>query len=343
MDTTNKNYVLCEHCNSIILATKFTMHSRKAHKIILYEFDLDSKIRVDKEKIEKLREMASEKTKKKGKKVSLLMRSEFESNVIKYNEIRAKIDLDKKINNKSYYLTWDDISFEKNKVKFSPNRINSILQSVELKGVFQELNNIKEEYFKRLFYNEVYKLNFYKSRLLISESPDWQRILKKIEVGKQFFEFKSNKTYKLSSGLSVNEALTIHKSIFAKSTYLKYLASIQDKDFKLIPIIETVSDSDENSFLFRIQSKSNKILILWENVNENRATHVFMSTIESHSQTLSIIESFICTRMVIKRSLLYYKDIENISMKNELGYLTTIRHESLSNYKAQIRALVEKT
>jgi hypothetical protein len=310
-------YIICKYCKHKIRVGKFISHSNLCREKYLEE------------KEKKLKDL-------KQLKNDLLLKNK------KAKIKNEKLETKKELNSITYYMIWDDIYFEENKIRFSPNRINAILHSVEFKGVIPELNIIKDEYFKRLFDREVYKLKFFKSNLLVSKSPDWEKILNKIEIGKQYFEFIATKKSKIGPSLSIDEALKLYNSSFKKSHYLKFLASIQFKEFKLIPIIEVIGSLREKSFIFRLTSKANKTIFIWENVNENRATHVFVSPAESSENILISLESFICTQMTSKRSLLYMTDKENSNLKKDLGYLTSIRHDNIDSYKRQIKTILRK-
>lgn len=81
--------------------------------------------------------------------------------------------------------------------------------------------------------------------------------------------------------------------------------------------------------------------MIWENVNESRATHIFISSIESHETVLTKVESFVCTSMKYKRSLLYFENEESEIIRRELGYLSTLRHGDFEDYKNKIQQLIE--
>lgn len=309
-----RTYIFCKLCQQKILESKFISHLNSCKEI-------------------------QAKKKEKVFKYPKQIKKEILNKRIRLN--RPKIDLE--LEAITFYIIWDDIFFEENRIKFSPNRINAILHSVEFRGTIPELNEIKQEYFKRLFDKEVYKLKFYKSNLLISASPDWDRIKNKIEIGKQYFEFKTTKTTKIGPSLSIDHALKLFGSSFKKSHYLKFLASIQEKEFKLIPIMEFIGNLRENSFIFRIRSRNNNIIFIWENANENRATHFFVSDMHSSETRLISLQSFICTQMPSKRSLLYQSDNVTSRMKEELGYFSTIRHENIDSYKMSVKAILKKT
>lgn len=246
-----------------------------------------------------------------------------------------------KANLRTFYIIWDDILFDKDKIRFSPNRLDAILPSIEFKGVFEELNNLKQEYFKRLYDKDVYKLTFDRNSLQINKSPDWKRISDTIEVGKQYFQFKTNVKSSFGPRLTTQSIITLYKSDFERNQYLKFLASIHDGAFKLIPIIESINGQKEESFIFRVKSNKNNILVMWENMNENRATHIFINTPNSHEKDLQNLESFICTPMKTKRSQLYLNSLKNQTLKRELKYLNSIKHTNILSYKQEIQILIE--
>lgn len=244
-------------------------------------------------------------------------------------------------NSRSFYIIWDDIIFEKDKVRFSPNRINAILPSLEFKGIFEELNSLKLEYFKRLFDKDVYKLTFKRNRLQIDKSPDWKRITDTIEIGKQYFHFKTNGKSSFGPKLTTGSIVKLYNNAFERNQYLKFLASIQHDSFKLIPIIESINGQKEESFIFRIQTKGNKILVVWENVNEKRATHIFINLSTEHEKDLQKLESFICTPMKTKRVHLYINLNNSLSLREELNYLRPIRHTTLHSYEEEILNVIK--
>lgn len=277
-------------------------------------------------------------TKKKQKKITLKIPGTKKPYNIVYessNDDIQKADL------RTFYVIWDDILFDKDKIRFSPNRLDAILPSIGFKGVFEELNNLKQEYFKRLYDKDVYKLTFNRNSLQIDKSPDWKRISDTIEIGKQYFQFKTNVKSSFGPRLSTQSIVKLYKLDFERNQYLKFLASVHDGAFKLIPIIESINAQKEESFIFRVKSNKNNILIVWENINENRATHIFINPPNSHEKDLQKLESFICTPMKTKRIHLHLNSGENQTLKQELKYLKPIKHTTILSYKQEIQNLIK--
>lgn len=94
----------------------------------------------------------------------------------------------------------------------------------------------------------------------------------------------------------------------------------------------------EESFIFRFISKSEKVVIVWENVNESRASHFFMTTKENHNLVLPFIEDFICTKHFdIKRSMLHENSPASLELKKKLHFHSSKKHVGLKTYEAELK------
>ena len=258
-------------------------------------------------------------------------------------EIKSKREIFLKENTSIINIIWDDIYFQKNKICFTANRLKKKLNPVHCKGVLDSLNQIKQEYFNRLFSDKSYKLTFLKGDLLLDHSPAWNKILETIEFAKEFYEFKylmfTKRRIKHFNHLTNEEIINLFSDSFSKSQYLKYLALKQDREFRIIP--EFLNNRFEESFLFRVYTKNKSILIVWENVNYSRATHIFSTQSELHIHELESIEEFICRDDIgTKRSMLYKTDIDAENIKLILNYIKSIRHVNLEEYKSDLEMVI---
>jgi hypothetical protein len=271
-----------------------------------------------------------------GKKKSMIVgtRPLYNGNVINYKKSNEHI----KHESIPYYVVWENISFEDNKIRFSPDSLGTFLNAVKFPGIIEELNDIKKEYFIKNFRNDVYKLYFYKNILQKDISKDWIKLISRIKIGQQYFYFETSKKSKFLNGITVQEALSLNY-FQEKTQFLKYLATLQE-EFAIIPIIEIRNNFRENSFLFRLKSNNGQVIIIWENVNPTRAAHVFKSSVENHEKILSTIESFICSDMPLKRSLLYENSQYFNKMKFELGYVSSIRHTDIIKFRDEIQEII---
>lgn len=317
-----RSYVICELCNQRIRDNRLKSHHFKVHDIGENPYKL-------------------KKQKNKNKK-PIISISNAKANRNKIKTLEASRNEQIQKNAKPIYILWEDILFEKDKIRFSSLRIKDFLNSIDLKGVFPEINSIRKEYFQRLFDNEMYKLFFFEGKLIKEISPQWLLLVEKIEIGLQYFDFKFSKTNSFGPELSISDALILFDINLEKSHYLQYLATIQDEKYKLIPIKETTNTTTENSFIFRLRTRTDRTLLLWENVNHKRACHVFLTSIEIHNERLMAIESYICGSTMNKRSTLHLLKNINPLLKEKLGYLGQIRHEGVYDFRIQIDNLIKK-
>lgn len=337
-----KRYLKCPNCDKYLLEKGYLGHMVKTHKIsrdlavkptLFFTYD---QVLANRRKKKIQRPKTNDKLKKSGYRVNF-------GELKDYSEINLKNAEDIIKHSKTHYLIWDEMLFDNNKIRFATDRIQEILHSVELKGVFEELNLIKQEYFNRIYGKKLYKLTFYRNKLLLSQSPDWKKIIATIDVAVEYFHFKRSKTNAFGPKLRTELALELYKEDFEKNAYLKYLASLHAPEFKLILIIEMYNNKREESFIFRIRGKNNEIFLVWENIKKSRATHIFLSTIESLELILTTLESFICSSMRIKRSLLYFEDQESLLVRQDLGHVSSVKHSDFNTYKLEVQQLLARS
>jgi hypothetical protein len=243
-------------------------------------------------------------------------------------------------------IIWDDIQFENNLIKIKASRIKRILNPIVVPGVLGSLNKIKNEYFERLYSNLLFIIKVDKNEVIKEASPGFNKIIKTIEFANEFYNFKyasrKSKTSRVKKFdyLKNSEIINLF-SINEKSLFLKILASKAVEEYKIIPILEYINSNFEESFIFPIPKNNTHILIFWENVNQGRATHVFLSEISELNKSIKSIENFITRNdIVYKRSTLHNSDLNSIQVKKNLNYYTTIIHKDLENYKEEINQLI---
>lgn len=306
--------VICEYCSTILRESNYANHMKSQH-----------------EEWAKPGQNPNHKKRKKGRLESWGWKERIDYLTKEQITLSAL----------TLFIIWDDITFERDLVRFLPTRLNEFLFPVEVKGVFPELNIIKDEYFNRLWGKKIYKLKFFKNVLLIEDSPDWQSILESIELVKDLYQFRTTRKNTFGPHLSI-ESTSSFFNVFSNNDYLKYLATKQNISFKVIPIYEVRNNIKEESFIFRMITKKDNILILWENVISGRATHLFLCSKEQLESVLLNIESFICTSMQYKRSLLYLESQESEDIRKKLAYLTAFKHTDIEDYESYIAEIIDE-
>jgi hypothetical protein len=182
------------------------------------------------------------------------------------------------------YITWDDITFDRNKIKISPNK--AFVQPLEMPGSIKIYNEIKVDYFKRKYSKDVYKLISHKGiimddlskgvsqiRSLISEhAADLERTKRKEHILKEFpdTELSGNKLQETLNRMAI------------KNEYLSVAAKSVSGTDKVFGILENNNGQEEEALLF-VFNRTNRKLILWENINPNRAAYLFVLNINDNN------------------------------------------------------------
>ena len=243
-----------------------------------------------------------------------------------------------------HHFIWDDITFQNNQIKLDMKRTKDALKPIPCDGIFESLNLIKKDYFERLYPKALFKLAFVDGEIRFNESPGWKKLLETIELSKNYYEFKfefNSWNPRAFSHLGNKEIVTLFETSIKKSKYLTYLASLQTKEYKIIPILEYISNRREESFLFRFKTKKYALLIIWENVNQNRATHLFISKGNTERQILELVQGYIYRNDISsKRSILHYSEGVSQKLKEKLHFLKSVRHKSLEEYQAEIEFIL---
>jgi hypothetical protein len=141
-----------------------------------------------------------------------------------------------------------------------------------------------------------------------------------------------------SQALSKAKQMTPEEFKKYKSKYIDHLVTLQSKNYKVIPCVERLahsnSDTSEYAFMFSVDCRSGKILIIHENVNPDRSTLLFLVREENFNKTIREIYDFLQGAEVNKRSSLRDRSIE---IKNaDIEKYRSINHDDLYSWKSMI-------
>ena len=141
-----------------------------------------------------------------------------------------------------------------------------------------------------------------------------------------------------SQALSKVNQMTHEEFRKYKSKYIDYLVEQQSKSYKVIPCVErlahTGNDTTEYAFLFSINCKSGDILIVHENVNPDRSTLLFMVKQENYDHAIRAIYDFLQSAEINKRSSLRSRNVE--IKKAGVDYYRSINHEYFYTWSCEI-------
>lgn len=147
---------------------------------------------------------------------------------------------------------------------------------------------------------------------------------------------KSKKINKISfkTCLEKSKYLTDNEIKKYKSKYLNTLISLQNKNYKIIPIIETLTYKNmvyiEDAFIFTICVKQNPIIrIIIENINPNRATIVFNIIRNNYFENVKKVFAFLNSDVINKRQELHNKSVD----LSDIGTYYIVNHNDDSIHK----------
>jgi len=165
-----------------------------------------------------------------------------------------------------------------------PNDLRQL--SVECKKSVESLNKIREELFLKHDGYKLYKMRSYENIIMLQWSKDIQDILSLIDSAIELYNFKFEKSNRIKflseiflERLSNDKLLTFFDYNIDKAPYIKFLYSLQDAESKLIPILEVIGGTKEEGFLFRLKDNRGNIIVVWENINQGRAT-IYSSSVK---------------------------------------------------------------
>lgn len=162
-----------------------------------------------------------------------------------------------------------------------------------------------------------------------------------IEIAILKHEFKTARYSKIGNGITKQQLADFFSVSKEKEVYFKYLGELQSEVYPVIPILEVNSAGKEESIIFRFETKKGNVVIVWENVNDKRASHLFLTTKEDHLQKMEYIEDLILSDLPEKRAILHGGYTNSSTVKNQVRYLCNIMHTTLKDYKDRVTQIVD--
>lgn len=118
--------------------------------------------------------------------------------------------------------------------------------------------------------------------------------------------------------------------------YLQELCKLQALDYRIIPVSEPIGLYKTNikeSFIFTIQ-RANVIYLIWESVEEKKATFLFTTDLSEYQKDLQSIFDYISSQLKNKRTNLRQ------GISNDEGYKLrshrTFYHTALDKWKEKL-------
>lgn len=242
------------------------------------------------------------------------------------------------------YITWDNIRFGHKEIRIFHK--NKVLESIELKGSLEILNQIKVEYFQRLHHSSVYKLIIKDGKIRKEFSPDLKKIkgliydeYDKIKIQTIAIKTSTEKVSILKETMTKSEILVALDTHFTKNKFLKIAAKYLEEKDKVRAYNERNNGNLEEALLFIFQ-RGNFYYYLWENINIARAAYLFKIHSNNHSDSFVKIVNLIKSDVKNKREMLFGSaDIEKLFKIKCIDY-RRINHDNIARYKYQLQNLI---
>lgn len=245
------------------------------------------------------------------------------------------------------YIPWETIEFCNGLVKFYPFRLNGALILKTRQPFVVNCRDSKASYnhIKQHFVNVLPQIRAYQKGADIVGLESELHLHDAIRILQRKYEFADwdsddcaipfSASYKSSSNVDQDKVLANLRK--RKSSYFNYLIQRQLKGNRIVPCTELMVHSDgigdsEDAFIFCLSSYSQDVIkLVFENVNEARATIVFEVTSVLAEKALRCLFDFMRSEECNKRQRLHYRKFNFQNYGVTRYYL--VNHTTLGEWK----------
>lgn len=289
--------------------------------------------------------------------------SKIHHNQLIGNDNKHKNDKDNNpLLNKIFIMNWEDVSFGNKYYSFNPNH-NKFLSNNIIEKLYIEDSRSRESFnfiikylMKRMPTIHFQITNNQTIKLLDKEKPSLEAAINflvkeqakyNIGVG-EIAEATGHvlKAEKLTFDSAMSKAASMKPEDFRKykSLFINYLISQQHKQYKVVPMSESITHSnltfEEATFIFTMKSWNNSLLLIIENVNPDRSTIIFKVNTNKYKNALLTVFDFMQSNIVNKRSSIREKSLSF----SECGIIEywSCNHDSFNDWKERIEKHIEQ-
>ena len=237
----------------------------------------------------------------------------------------------------THSVEWDDIIFYEGSI--SVKYRGKWLENFKIKNATKSLNTIKAHY----KFRNAPKLEIEVTDNKIIKVANVEVLFYYIELlenaGTKFFKNKFRPIPVFSKYKIYTKAY--YKKHFPKifqSDCFEFLCQYADDNLPIIPVPEIVINNSngvtqiDDSFLFPFVSRKT-IYLLWESVEESKATYLFQTLDIDFESQLQTIYDYLTGDKVNKRETL----IRSLKMKKQLCLKTRVMHTDIGKWKEEVR------
>ena len=152
---------------------------------------------------------------------------------------------------------------------------------------------------------------------------------KEKDVPADWWNRSDNKEFKTLDNYRKIPTRFVNKEVSYKNLYIDYLVSSYQEKNPLLIAYEIFNGQEEKCFVFHIDIDENKSAIIYENININRATNVFIIDKQDYEQSMNLIFNFF-TDENLSRKRMSIRTNQNPPEKFKAITIKTINHNNLN-------------
>lgn len=247
---------------------------------------------------------------------------------------------------KQLYCKIENIEFFDNYYKIwiinNGQKVDSIHPLIITDSNSQECLQIVSKYFENRIPNDVMIVYTNKKvEKLINgfKLQNYVETLKKNkDIPSDWWNRLDNREFKTLENYRKIPKSIVNKEVSYKNVYIDYLASYQGENPLLIAY-EIFNGQEEKCFVFNISIDDKKSAIIYENININRATNVFIIEKQNYEESMNLIFNYYTDEELSRKRMSIRTNI-NPPEKFKAIDIRTINHDNLNTWIIKLNELI---
>ena len=165
-----------------------------------------------------------------------------------------------------------------------------------------------------------------------------ETLKKSKEIPTDWWNSSDNKEFKTLENYRKIPYSIVNKEVSYKNVYIDYLTSYQSETPLLIAY-EVFNGQEEKCFVFNVSLDDKRSAIIYENININRATNVFIIDKQDYEESMNLIFNYF-TDEDLSRKRLSIRTNQNPPEKFKAIDVKTINHDNLSLWINKLNELI---
>lgn len=166
-----------------------------------------------------------------------------------------------------------------------------------------------------------------------------ETLKKNKEIPSDWWNRSDNREFKTLGNYRKIPTSFVKKEVSYKNIYIDYLTSSYQDENPLLIAYEIFNGQEEKCFVFNISIDKKRSAIIYENVNVNRATNVFIIDKQNYEESVNLIFNYF-TDEDLSRKRMSIRTCQNPPEKFKAIEIKTINHDNLSTWINKLNELI---